>query len=100
MAWAIIITMAMGVTLRAAQLAELGRRIRLARLSEGIQVKVLATRSGISEQAIRNLERGRHDAYIMTVILIADQIGIDLGDLTAGLADVRDERLRALWRAA
>lgn len=82
------------------QRSEIARRIRLARREAGLSQGQLAERCGVSSSCISALERGTRDVYLETILDLTDALGITVGDLVAGLPDVRDERVRELWRRA
>lgn len=79
---------------------EIGRRIRLARLRAGMSQGEAAARAGVDRRTLQSIELGDRGGRLETFLPICDILGVDLGDLVAGLPDVRDEALRDVWRSA
>lgn len=67
------------------QLRDLGRQIRLLRERRGLSLNHLARQSGISVTGIRNIEFGRANPGLLTVVAILDVLGVSIDDLV-GLA--------------
>lgn len=68
-----------------AQLRNLGRQIRSLRERRGLSLNQLARQSGISVTGIRNIEFGRANPGLLTVVAILDVLGLSLDELV-GLA--------------
>ncbi|MGH7005169.1 MAG: helix-turn-helix domain-containing protein [Alphaproteobacteria bacterium] len=68
-----------------AQLRNLGRQIRSLREHRGLSLNQLARQSGISVTGIRNIEFGRANPGLLTVVAILDVLGVSLDELV-GLA--------------
>ena len=68
-----------------AQLRDLGRQIRLLRDRRGLSLNQLAQQSGVSVTGIRNIELGRANPGLLTVVAILDVLGVSLDELV-GLA--------------
>ena len=67
------------------QLRDLGRQIRLLRERRGLSLNHLARQSGISVTGIRNIEFGRANPGLLTVVAILDVLGVSIDELV-GLA--------------
>jgi transcriptional regulator with XRE-family HTH domain len=83
-----------------AQRLEIARRVRLARREAGLSQARLSYLSGVSPSCVSALERGARDVYLETILALCDALGVTVGDLVAGLPDVRDQSLQRLWRGA
>jgi transcriptional regulator with XRE-family HTH domain len=68
-----------------AQLRDLGRQIRLLRDRRGLSLSQLARQSGVSVTGIRNIELGRANPGLLTVVSILDVLGMSLDEIV-GLA--------------
>ena len=68
-----------------AQLRDLGRQIRLLRDRRGLSLNQLARQSGVSVTGIRNIELGRANPGLVTVVAILDVLGMSLDEIV-GLA--------------
>ena len=68
-----------------AQLRDLGRQIRLLRDRRGLSLNQLARQSGVSVTGIRNIELGRANPGLLTVVAILDVLGMSLDEIV-GLA--------------
>lgn len=68
-----------------AQLRDLGRQIRLLRDRRGLSLNQLASQSGVSVTGIRNIELGRANPGLLTVVAILDVLGVSLDEIV-GLA--------------
>lgn len=64
-----------------AQLRDLGRQIRILRERRGLSLNQLARRSGVSVTGIRNIEFGRANAGLLTVVAILDVLGVSIDEL-------------------
>jgi transcriptional regulator with XRE-family HTH domain len=64
-----------------AQLRDLGRQIRLLRERRGLSLNQLARQSGVSVTGIRNIEFGRANAGLLTVVAILDVLGVSIDEL-------------------
>jgi transcriptional regulator with XRE-family HTH domain len=72
-----------------ADLAEFGARVRAYRTADGVTQQDLAEAAGLSRSSIANLEAGRQDVTVTTVLAIAHHLGVAPGDLLpAGGTDV------------
>jgi transcriptional regulator with XRE-family HTH domain len=58
----------------------IGRKIRSARLSQGLTQEALAERIGKAVETISNIERGRTHAGLATIEHIANTLGIPMRD--------------------
>ena len=65
---------------------ELAARLVRARRQRGLRSAQLADAAGISRQALNYLERGARNGSITTYMLIADALGMTVGEL---LGDTR-----------
>lgn len=77
-------------------MVEIGRRLRLARQARGKAMREV----GLPTSTIGALEQGRRATRFETVLAYADALGVSVGDLVAGLPDVKDVELRETWRRA
>lgn len=68
-----------------AQLRDLGRQIRMLRDRRGLSLNQLARQSGVSITGIRNIELGRANPGLLTMVSILDVLGVSLDELV-GLA--------------
>jgi len=66
----------------AGQFAE---RLRQARTQTGLSQSQLASRAGVSHSEIYRLEAGTREPRLGTVSELARGLGLDIGDLVAGL---------------
>jgi transcriptional regulator with XRE-family HTH domain len=64
-----------------AQLRDLGRQIRMLRERRGLSLSQLARQSGVSVTGIRNIEFGRANPGLLTVVLILDVLGVSIDEL-------------------
>jgi len=64
-----------------AQLRDLGRQIRILRERRGLSLNQLARQSGISVTGIRNIEFGRANPGLLTVVAILDVLGVSIDEL-------------------
>lgn len=65
----------------AAVTIEIAQRLRAARTQRQLTQQVLASRLGMSREAISRYERGERDMHIATLIDIARAIGCPLAEL-------------------
>jgi transcriptional regulator with XRE-family HTH domain len=65
------------------QLRSLGRQIRSLREHRGLSLNQLARQSGISVTGIRNIEFGRANPGLLTVVAILDVLGVSLDELVS-----------------
>lgn len=59
----------------------IGPMVKYWRNRRGMSGALLAERSGISRQTLWNIEHGRHDPALGSVISIADALEVDVEDL-------------------
>lgn len=62
----------------------LGERVREQRAAKGWTPKDLATRAGLTGQAVRNVEAGRRNVLCWTVYKLAKALGVPAGWLAFG----------------
>jgi transcriptional regulator with XRE-family HTH domain len=67
------------------ELAELGRRVRDRRRELGLSQEKVAERAGFDRTYISKIERGRQNLASHNVILLAQALNLDPGDLMRGL---------------
>lgn len=65
------------------QLCDLGRQIRILRERRGLSLTQLARQSGVSVTGIRNIEFGRANPGLLTVVAILDVLGVSIDELVA-----------------
>jgi transcriptional regulator with XRE-family HTH domain len=82
------------------QRLEIARRLRLLRRESGLSMADLCAASGVSAQTISALETAQRGGHLETFVALTDALGIEVGDLIAGLPDVRNAAARELWRRA
>lgn len=82
------------------QRLEIGRRLRVSRLAAGLSQREVAAAAGLGYQTVHRLETAERGGHVETLLPLCDALGITLGDLVAGLPDVRDAAVRELWRRA
>jgi transcriptional regulator with XRE-family HTH domain len=58
-----------------------GREIRSRREARSLTLEGLAARSGITANFIGTLENGRCDPSLMTILALADGLGVEVGEL-------------------
>ncbi|MBD9375420.1 helix-turn-helix transcriptional regulator [Rhizobium sp. ARZ01] len=63
------------------ELRQLGRSVRSARKEAGITQSQLSERSGLSPRVVRELEAGRSNPTLATIVAIVDVLSITLDDL-------------------
>lgn len=59
---------------------EISRKIKMLRLSKGLNQQTLAQRSGLARSYITLLENGKKTAAVSTLALIADALGVGVGE--------------------
>lgn len=69
----------------AAILAALGAAIRRRRLQAGLTQAELAGRAGIGRTHLSHIEGGRKNPTVVVLVHVADGLGVDPGDLLAGI---------------
>lgn len=67
------------------QLAEMGQRIRAARIDVGMSQEDLGEASGLHRTYVGHLERGEVNPSIINILKVAAALAIDAGDLVGGL---------------
>lgn len=78
-------------------LADLGRRLREARVRSGLSLTELADRAGVSRRYATDAEAGRANLSVLKLIDLASAAGVPLGDLLARpLGGKRSERVALL----
>src|SRR5690348_13656973 len=81
-----------------------GRRVRAARGVQGWTLDELAERSGVSRRMVVNVESGRANASISTLLRLATALRVSLADLVSdtseavGVVVSTPERREPLWR--
>ncbi|GAC1381354.1 MAG: hypothetical protein NVSMB48_09160 [Marmoricola sp.] len=65
---------------------ELGNRVRAARQAQGKSLETLAEGSALHWSFVSRVERGHGNLTLKSLLRLADALGIDPGDLVAGLA--------------
>lgn len=66
---------------RETEIRRIGRQLRLLRERSGRSIAQLSRAASLSEHAIRQLEAGRTNPSLATVVAIADVLGVKLNDL-------------------
>ena len=61
-------------------LKEMGRKIKSARNERGITLRELGKMCELDYSAICRIESGQKDSHILTIINIADKLGVDIKD--------------------
>ena len=59
----------------------LGPQLRLAREQKGVTVRQLARRAGVSPSLVSQVERGLATPSVGTLLAIANELGLEIGDL-------------------
>lgn len=72
--------------------AELGRRIRVLRLELGLTQGQLGTNCDLDRTYVGSVERGERNVSLKNIIRLAEALGVDTGELTAGLRSRRTRR--------
>lgn len=65
--------------------AELGRRIRALRSSQGYSQEAFATECQIDRNYMDHIERGEKNVTLHTLLVLARHLSVDPGELVAGL---------------
>lgn len=68
---------------RDTEIRRIGRQLRLLREKSGRTLAQLAEAAGLSERAVRELEAGRTNPSLTTVVGIAEALGVSLDELVA-----------------
>lgn len=71
----------MSLPSRDTDVREIGRQFRILRERAGRTIAQLARAAGLSERAVRDLEAGRTNPSLATVVSLADVLGANLNDL-------------------
>jgi transcriptional regulator with XRE-family HTH domain len=66
------------------ELPRVGQRIRELRETEGLSLRALATRSGLSLNAISLIERGENSPTVSSLHLLATALGVSIADFFQG----------------
>ncbi|MGD8213685.1 helix-turn-helix domain-containing protein [Aestuariimicrobium sp. Y1814] len=74
------------------ELAQVGPRLRAARLSRGWTLEDLATRAGMSSSTLSRLESGKRQASLELLLPLTRHLGIHIEDLVS--IEVPDPRVR------
>ena len=79
-------------------LETLGALLRAQRLAEGLSLRELAARTGVSNAYLSELERGRHEPSLSVLRAIASALDAPLGPMLvrAGVLDDDDQSAR-VW---
>src|SRR5512132_4035501 len=75
-------------------------RLREARRTQRLTLRMLSEKTGLSEPFLSRLERGLVSTSIANLILITRTVGIDLGQLFQGVSGTTTTQHYALVRAA
>jgi transcriptional regulator with XRE-family HTH domain len=70
-------------TSRDAEVRRIGRQVRAIREKSGRTLAHVAKAAGLSERAVRELETGRTNPSLSTLVNIVDALGVKLNDLVA-----------------
>lgn len=62
----------------------IGRRVRVARNAKGLSLEDM-TRLGVSGSYVSNVETGKHDIRISTLLKLADALNMRASELIEGL---------------
>ena len=68
---------------RQMEIRRIGRQLRLLREKSGRSLSQLAEAAGLSERAVRELEAGRTNPSLTTVVGIVDALGVSLDEVVA-----------------
>ena len=66
-------------------LREFGARVRERRKECGLSQEELAHKSGMHRTYVSSVERGERNIALVNIIALAAALGVDTGDLVAGL---------------
>lgn len=72
--------------------AEFGSRIRAARASASLSQMALAERAGLHFTYVSSVERGERNISLENIVRLASALGVDPGQLVAGLEPTATER--------
>jgi transcriptional regulator with XRE-family HTH domain len=75
----------------------IGRHVRVLREKAAISQAQLAQKAGLSQRAVRELEAGRTNPSLATVVGVAGALGVGLDELVAA---ARDSSMAADWTRA
>lgn len=67
-------------------LREFGSRVRDRRRVRGLSQEGLAERSGLHRTYIGSVERGERNISLVNILVLADALGVDAGELVADLS--------------
>src|SRR5437764_14974183 len=79
---------------------DVGERLRAIRRSRRCTLRTVATRSGLSESFLSQVERGQSSASIASLRRVADALGVSLADLVEVELLPGPRVLRRGWRCA
>ena len=68
-------------------LSEFGRRLRDARVDAGYSQESLSHECGLHRTYIGSVERGERNISLLNVVTLSRSLGIDPGELVAGLGE-------------
>lgn len=71
----------MSLSSRETDVRKIGRQFRIMRERSGRTIAQLSRAAGLSERAVRDLEAGRTNPSLATVVSLADVLGANLNDL-------------------
>jgi transcriptional regulator with XRE-family HTH domain len=77
--------------------AELGQRLRTQRLLQNLQQDELASRAGISERALRNIERSGRGTLDNIVRVV---MALGLADELSGIFELKSKSIKAMEAAS
>jgi transcriptional regulator with XRE-family HTH domain len=72
---------------------QIGGRIKALRLSKGLDQRTLAGRSGLRRSYISLIENGKKTAAVSTLALIADALGVGVGELFENSENFRSPKI-------
>lgn len=75
----------MGRPPRSPQAEAFGRRVRERRTALGVSQMELADAAGLHFTYLSSVERGRRNVTLVSALRLAGALGIDVGDLVAGM---------------
>ena len=62
-----------------------GKRLRIERLRQNLSQEELAHRAGLHRTYVGGIERGERNLSLLNIVLLAETLGVDPGDLVRGL---------------
>lgn len=68
-------------------IGDIGRNMHHARKKKGISVRMLALQAGVQERYLYKIEKGKHQAGIMTIIRVTKALDMNIDDLVNGTFD-------------